>query len=230
MQENKTQIKSRMLRTAAKVWGHPETEAETDFDPLVGLMLTVNAAEFERVSNDIHQSNTRVLQQMVQLLAPDALTGPLPSHALLNTVSTDASASLSPMDQFFIPVRQVAATENGVQEKWKDYFFTPAVNCYVTKCSIRYQAAGSRLFRMGNNLSKELMAVSTASNLAPATLWLGIDGAGINLDNSQICFQLFNEAADTLFYHHLPYANGFLARRHCSINPATMMKQRMPIS
>ncbi len=209
MQENQTQIKSRMLRTAAKVWGHPETEAETAFDPLVGLMLAVNAAEFERVSNDIHQSNTRVLQQMVQLLAPDALTGPLPSHALLNTVSTDASANLSPMDQFFVPVRQVAATENGVQEKWKDYFFTPAVNCYVTKCSIRYLAAGSRLFRMGSSLSKEIMAISTASNLPPSTLWLGIDGPGINLDNSQFCFQLFNEAVNTIFYHHLPYAKWF---------------------
>lgn len=209
MQENKTQIKNRMLRTAAKVWGHPETEAETAFDPLVGLMLAVNAAEFERVSNDIHQSNTRVLQQMVQLLAPDALTGPLPSHALLNTISTDASTSLSPMDQFFVPVRQVAATETGVQEKWRDYFFTPAVNCYITKSSIRYLAAGSRLFQMSSSLSKEIMAISTASNLSPSTLWLGIDGTGTNLHNSQFCFQLLNEAFNTVFYHHLPYAKWF---------------------
>jgi hypothetical protein len=209
MQENQAQIKSRMLRTAAKVWGHPETEAETAFDPLVSLMLAVNASEFERVSNDIHQSNTRVLQQMVQLLAPDALTGPLPAHALMNTISADASTSLSPMDQFFVPVRQVAATETGIQEKWKDYFFTPTAKAYITKCSIRYMAVGNRLFRTSNSLSKEILAISDKTSLSPSTLWLGIDGPGINLNNSQFCFQLSNEAAQTVFYNHLPNAKWF---------------------
>ncbi len=204
MQENKAQIKTRMMRTAAKVWGYPETEAETAFDPLVGLMLSVNADEFERISNDIHQSNTRVLQQMVQLLAPDALTGPLPAHALLNTVSTDESAILSLEEQFFIPQRQVAATEGGIVEKWKDYFFTPTAACHINKCSVRYMATGNRLFTISNSLSKEAKAVATQSNLGAATLWLGIDNPGTSLHNSQFCFQLFNETAQALFYNHLP--------------------------
>lgn len=204
MQENKAQIKTRLMRNAARIWGYPETEAETAFDPLVGLMLAVNAAEFERVSNDIHQSNTRVLQQMVQLLAPDALTGPLPAHALLNTVSTEASATLSIEEQFFIPQRQVAATDGGIVEKWKDYFFTPTTACYINKCSVRYMATGNRLFSISNSLSKEATAIATQSSLGAATLWLGIDGPGINLHQSQFCFQLLNETAQTLFYNHLP--------------------------
>jgi hypothetical protein len=209
MQENKTQIKSRMMRTVAKVWGHPETEAETAFDPLVGMLLSVNAAEFERVSNDIHQSNTRVLQQMVQLLAPDALTGPLPAHALLNTISADASVVLNPEEQFFLPQRQVAATDGGIVEKWKDYFFTPTFNCHINRCSVRYMAAGQRLFSINSSLSKEAKAIASQSKLGAATLWLGIDGPGIGLHDSQFCFQLFDETAQTLFYNHLPNTKWF---------------------
>ena len=213
MQENKAQIKNRMMRTAAKVWGYPETEAETAFDPLVGLLLSVNAAEFERVSNDINQSNIRVLQQMVQLLAPDALTGPLPAHALLNTASTDTYATLHPEEQFFIPQRQITATEGGIIEKWKDYFFTPTATCHVNKCSVRYMATGNRLFSISNSLSKEATAIATDNKLGVATLWIGIDGPGINLNDSQFCFQLFNETAQTLFYNHLPNAKWYFDDR-----------------
>jgi hypothetical protein len=219
MQENAAQIKTRMMRAAAKVWGYPETEAETAFDPLVGLLLSVNAAEFERVSNDIQQSNTRVLQQMVQLLAPDALTGPLPAHALLNTVSTDAAATLPATEQFFMPLRQVTATDGGVQESWKDYFFTPTANCSINRCSVRYMAAGSRLFRITDSLSKEAVAISARPQFSAATLWLGIDGPGTSIHNSQFCFQLFNETAQALFYNHLPHAKWYFGKEPLQHRP-----------
>ena len=75
MNESREHIRNRMLQNAAKIWGYPETEEASNFDPLVGLLLSVNAAELERLSNEIYHSRNRVMDRIVQLLAPDV---PLP--------------------------------------------------------------------------------------------------------------------------------------------------------
>ena len=53
MQESREHIKTRMLRTASRVWGYSETESENNFDPLVSMLLTACASELEKISGEV---------------------------------------------------------------------------------------------------------------------------------------------------------------------------------
>lgn len=206
MHENSEHIKARMLQTAARIWGYPEADAATDFDPLVSLLLAVNAAEFERLSHEIHQSRTRVLEKMVQLMAPEVLTGPLPASGILYALSTEAQTEIREWDQFFYSRRISNAAENAAPNS-RDLFFTPAGRFKLNKCAVQYIATGNKLFRYTDALSKELMAYAQPQQaLQPNTLWLGIDQPAVSLDGTQFYFQIRNEVNKPAFYSQLPKA------------------------
>ena len=49
MTSNKQQIKERMMQSAAKFWGVPETDTDASFDPLVGLLMGACSTELEKI-------------------------------------------------------------------------------------------------------------------------------------------------------------------------------------
>src|SRR6266571_411097 len=101
MMENREQIKNRMIKTAARLWGYSEDETESSFDPLVGLLFSASALELEKISNEIQATRARLLERMVQLLSPEVLSGPLPAHAVLYARAVEEEARLQDTDQFF---------------------------------------------------------------------------------------------------------------------------------
>ena len=42
------------MKTAARLWGYPEDETESSFDPLVNVLFSATALELEKISNEIH--------------------------------------------------------------------------------------------------------------------------------------------------------------------------------
>lgn len=206
MHENSEHIKARMLQAAARIWGYPEADAATDFDPLVSLLLAVNAAEFERLSNEIHQSRTRVMERMVQLMAPEVLTGPLPASGILYALSTEAIVNILERDQFFYSKRTSNVAESDLPGT-RDLFFTPAGNFTLNKCAVQYMATGNKLFRYTDTMAKELIAYAQPQQpLEPNTLWLGIDQLQVSLNQTQFYFQIRNEVNKAAFYSQLPKA------------------------
>ncbi len=203
MPETREHIRNRMLQVAARAWGYPETEAESSFDPIVSMLLSVNAAEFERVSGEIAGSRARVLERMVELLSPDMLTGPLPAHAIMSATAQTDIAIVDQKEQFFFS-RKTAA-DNG-QVRTKDVFFTPTGSFQVSRSNIRYMATGSKLYQLGASASKELLAYNTGPELSPSVLWIGIDHPSISLHNAQFYFELRNEVIRPFFYTQLPKA------------------------
>ena len=89
------------MKTAARLWGYPEDETESSFDPLVNVLFSACALELEKISNEIHASRARLLERMVQLLSPEVLCSPLPSHAVMHAKSIDRTAWLEESDQFY---------------------------------------------------------------------------------------------------------------------------------
>lgn len=102
MQESREHIKTRMLKNAARAWGYAETEPENNFDPLVSMLLTACSIELEKISGEIQGSRARVLERLVQLLSPDAFTGPLPAHAIGHAVPVDKSLTVTEHEQYYI--------------------------------------------------------------------------------------------------------------------------------
>lgn len=210
MEETKEHIKTRMLKNAARLWGHPETEAENSFDPLVSILLAACSTELEKISHEIYNSRARVLEKTVKLLAPDTLTGPLPAHAIASATPVENSAWIQEDTQFYISGKQAAGAESDRLET-KDIFFSPTNSFRLNKASIRFMAAGNKLFKIQPNMGKEVMArSSTGTELPASTLWLGIDEPGVNLHETTFYFDFRNELNKKLFYYGLSKAKWYL--------------------
>jgi hypothetical protein len=207
MVETKAHIKDRMLKAASAVWGYADKIKESDFDPLMSLLMEVYAAELEKMSNEISMSRERVLQKMVQLMAPDVLTAPVPSSAILFAQSLEERQLLEEKEQFLL-----AHTRHGA-ELW----FSPAGNYLVTDTRVLYMATGGRLFRYPGPGERETNA-ALSSPVPTNTLWLGLSGEVAALNGAQFFFDL-PDAAAAVFYHHLPGTKWYYGNEQLPAEP-----------
>lgn len=206
MNESREHIRNRMLQNAAKIWGYPETEEASNFDPLVGLLLSVNAAELERLSNEIYHSRNRVMERIVQLLAPDVLTGPRLAAAILNANSLEDVAALSVKEQFFITQNVRSNTDE--TSRTTDLFFTPTDNFIINKCKVRFAATGNKIYRYPGGVTKELIGIAEEQQwLQPSVLWIAVDQKELNLNDTQFYFQYRSEVNRAIFYNQLKNAS-----------------------
>lgn len=209
MPESREQIKTRMLKSAARAWNLPDAEAESNFDPLVSMLLTACSVELEKISGEIESSRARVLEKMVQLLSPDAFTGALPAHAVATATPVEKRSEIAENQQLYLTKKIQAASENDDTER-KDLFFTPSASFTLSRATVRFMAVGDELYRMTNGIIKEKIGQAEQGKELPAcSLWLGIDEPGITLDNCSFYFDLRNEANKKLFYHQLPKADWY---------------------
>ncbi len=81
-------IRSRMIKNAARIWGVDGDDIESTFDPIVTMLIEACAFELNKVNSEILNSQSRILERLAQVLSPDTFTGaPLPSGASLQTCS-----------------------------------------------------------------------------------------------------------------------------------------------
>lgn len=206
MPEHQQHIKDRMIRTAARIWGLPESETENNFDPLVAMLLGACADELEKISGEIESSRARVLERIVQLLSPEALTGPLAAHAVAHAQPTDAVAVIGPETQFFVSRRQAPQQEGG-HAQWKDVYFTPAGRFKLNQAQIAWSATGNKLYRHQPGNFKELTAMALPGQTLPSgTIWLALQTGLPGLQGLQFYFDMPRQEYRDLFFNQLTQA------------------------
>src|SRR4028118_1969784 len=89
---SKEVIKNRMLKYALSYSSIKNAE---DLDPVVKLMLEALSLELYNLSNDIKDTQVRILEKIAGLLAPDFLTSPTPAHAMLHATPVEPAALLA---------------------------------------------------------------------------------------------------------------------------------------
>src|SRR5579859_7234226 len=218
MTETRTHIKERMLKAAAAAWGYTDKVSESAFDPLVALLIEVYAAELEKISNEICMSRERVLEKMIRLMAPDVLTAPVPAHGILYAQSIAEQLLVDVREQFYVTHQQMAAAHQQPPAGSAEIWFSPAGNYTVTDISIKYMAAGQKIFRCNTPANREIWSPA-AVPLQPNTLWLGIAGEPAAFKGAQVYFELHNEGSRAAFYHHLPEARWWRGSRQLKIRP-----------
>ncbi|MBO0950449.1 type VI secretion system baseplate subunit TssF [Fibrella forsythiae] len=169
--DTRDQIKARMLRDAARLWGLTDhqlgaTDIATAFDPLVDLLFGVLATESERVYGEILASRGRILERLVQVLLPETVTGPKPAHGLLVAQSTESLASIG-SEVVFTTRHPQTADELGLLPAGKFSLLNGRVVC---------GAAGTQLWRTDEQQNRTVVATAPPHRRLPDyTLWLGLD-------------------------------------------------------
>jgi hypothetical protein len=198
--ETRELIRSRMLREVARIWGYKESEMDVSgFDPLVNLLVSACSTEFEKLSKELNQSNTRVLQRLVESLTPDVFTAALPAHALAHARPIEPRATVHPKISFF------QSWEH--QEVVKDVYFSALDQYPLFDATVKYLASGSQLFEIRDYIHKEPVLKASGKTLEPGVLWIGLE---INpqleaLDGMQFCFDWKLEANRSAYLDLLPF-------------------------
>lgn len=173
MAESREKIKSRMLRTASKMWGYSEDEAETSFDPLVSMLLTSCASELVNISQEISDSQSRITEKLIELLSPDTVSGVIPSHAIASGRPLEPTYLLQPDYQFFYN-KKIRDSQKNAASAGKDIFFSSTLPVNLVDGRIKYHAYGQKIYEMDKHFHKEILDQSDKS-LPDSHLYLGVD-------------------------------------------------------
>lgn len=219
MKENtKEEIRNRMLRKAATLWGVPANEIEMSFDPIVSLLITACAAEIEKISGEIDESQTRITEKIIQLMTPEYIFGARPAHSILYTEPIDPVLNIK--SEYLFSFKKKRSYKN-VSENFKDIYFSPAQEFNLVNANIKYIATGNLISEI--NKSKQLQTVFKSdkrSSLLHSTLYLGIVSNEVELSFKDVSFYFEQQDVKlgSVFYHHLKNAQWYINDKKIKTN------------
>jgi hypothetical protein len=212
MKEKKERIKDRMLKTAARLWGYPDAEVETSFDPVVQLLLEACASELEKISGEVDVSHARLVERLAQIMMPEPITSSQPAYGILHAMATEAVADIHADHQFY------HHTKTGTHSR--DLFFSPVTSHRLFRGQVQYLAIGNKLYETRDNWFKEqILQGKTFPDMAPNHLWIGLSMEDVahSWEGMSFFFDLRNAHQQEMFYHYLPLARVFINDKELSI-------------
>jgi hypothetical protein len=173
MRESKDKIKSRMIRNAARIWGFQEPQSENSFDPVVSLLLGACAFELEKISSEINNSESRIIERLVNILTPQPITCAQPAYAVAYARPTGKGAKVNPAYEFYADIR--VSDQYDQKREEKQIFFSPTGTFRLTDGRLRYVAAHKRVYEIVDDQYKDIVAEKFISPLSRSTLYIGLE-------------------------------------------------------
>ena len=168
----KEEIKNRMIKNAANMWGVAANEIEMSFDPVVSLLISACASEIEKISGEVDESQTRITEKVIQLMTPETISGPRPAHAILYAEPIDDITQITTEYHFNYRKEE---THKKTSVKYKDIYFSPVQDYNLVNANIEYIATGNTLIQLEEKKNREIVAQNTKNSiLPPSTLYIGL--------------------------------------------------------
>jgi hypothetical protein len=211
--EQKERIKDRMLKTAARLWGYPDAEVASSFDPIVQLLLEACSSELEKISGEVDVSHARLVERLAQIMMPEPITSSQPAYGILHAGSNEPSTSIHSDHQLFYTLR------NGFNSK--DLFFMPLTRHRLFRGQVRYTAIGNRLFETRDHWFKEqILQGQLSADIPPNHMWIGLhlEGNPSSVEEMSFFFDLRNVHQQEMFYHYLPLARFYMGNTPLKID------------
>jgi len=217
--ESKLQIKNRMIKKAASLWGVAPNEIESSFDPIVSLLISACASEIEKLSTEFQNSQSRVTEQLIQLMTPEMVYGAKPAHGIIYVEPIEAKTTITPEHLLFYKKR--VKTANAGQDV-KNIYFSALQSSVLVDAGIKAVVCKDQLFEYeGKRKTVSNLKMATGLDLPPSTLYLGIKPGHKKIDLSDVSlyFELMDMKGRELFYHHLKNADFFFEGKPVTTNP-----------
>lgn len=157
-------LKGRMLRHIAALWGVKNTEA---LDPLVRLMIEALAGELQKTYHDIHSFEKKILEKIAVLMTPGLMSAPYGAHGIAHAQPVDSKLTIYQTTHFFYRKKMGKDTH-------AELFFTPVDNVSLFDGDIKYIVTGNKVFTTDENMQKSLVIDGRGSYGQNNTIWLGI--------------------------------------------------------
>lgn len=195
-------IKNRMIKKAATIWGVAPNEIETSFDPIISLLISACASEIEKISSEISDSQTRITERLIQLMTPDTVFGPKPAHAIIYSEPSEKTTIAKEEFQFYFKKK---VTYNNTSIKYRNIYFSPVFDFKLVDASVKYIATGNNIFEVDSQKNQKTLFQDARSSLPSSTIYIGLSSrlGTIPLTDISFYFELLDPEDRTLFYHNL---------------------------
>ena len=198
---SKASVKSRLTRQAAELWGYSEADLD-GFDPLVNLLLEACSVEFEKVGQELNNTQHRLVERLATLLNPDVVDAPQPAHGIAQAQANEPVVMLPVAAQFVFMPPTV-----GRQAAGQELFFSPLQDTRLVSGAVRCLATDSVIWQVEPTGQKRVVAQAT--NQLPAAhrrLWIGLElpAQSANFDDLTFYFDWLNEPRRDAYASFLP--------------------------
>ena len=198
---SKASVKSRLTRQAAELWGYGEADLDS-FDPLVHLLLEACAVEFEKIGQELHNTQYRLIERLASLLNPDVVDAPQPAHAIAQAQARETVVALPDDAQFVFSPSIV-----GRQAAGQELYFSPLQPTRLVSGAVRCLATDSAVWQVQPTGQKRLVAQAVAPPPAEyRRLWMGLElpADGVALHDLAFYFDWLNEPRRAAYAAFLP--------------------------
>jgi hypothetical protein len=205
----KETIKSRMSKNASDIWG---VRSIDNLDPLIKLLVEALASEINKLSSEINNIETRLLERIAHLLTPDILMSVRPAHMILHAQPTEEQMAVDKSSDFIVDGDQL---QRGIS-------FYPAGIFSITAGEVRSLVCAQKIFRVEKDRRKYIHARTLArSEKFTNNLWIGLDISPsiTRVKNLSFYFDLPNMENKNELLHLLPYTLWSFEGSMLSINP-----------
>ncbi|HET9505143.1 MAG TPA: hypothetical protein VFO93_16485 [Hymenobacter sp.] len=212
---SKASVKNRLTRQAAEFWGYAENDLD-GFDPLVHLLLEACAVEFEKMGQELHHTQHRLLERLAALLNPEVIDIAQPAYAVAQARAREALVALPSSAQFgFQPATA------GRQAAGPELYFSPLQDIRLVGGAVRCLATHDTVWQLDASGQKRVLAHHAA---APPTahrrLWLGLDlPPGVALEDLTLYLEWFNEPHRAAYAAFLPGEEWRLGSTALTVRP-----------
>lgn len=197
----KEDVKDRLFRNAANFWGIRNID---NLDPMVKLLVEAFASEVYKLSNEVNNMETRLLERTASLLTPDILMSVRPAHTILQVYPLEAHSLLNKTTGFYYD----DAVFN-MKHQIKNISFYPVGAFPLVKGQVRNIICGGNLYTYDKFHIKEITARSTQrSEIFAQTIWIGLDlhQSVDSIENLSFYFDLLNIENKLEYLHLLPFS------------------------
>jgi len=202
----KEQIKDRLIKRTAEIWGVDELELEHSFDPIISLIYDAFSHELLRISNSIKSSRTRITERLVDLLTPEVSTLAKPAHAILHSTPIETSEIVNQYNQF-IYRKRLSGIDVNANKSVDEFYFSPTGQFDISNCDIKYIVGQKRIGIVENlRINDFLTAEEHYSHpIEYNTFWIGLKTQTEldSLQNLQLYFNTTSLTKKELFLNNL---------------------------
>ncbi len=201
--ETKEKIKDRILKQAARVWGYTDQEFESSFDPVVALLLEAVASELQKLSNELDNSQSRIVERLLDITTPEVFSAAKPSHAILHAQPLEESYELKYENQFYSK-KSMPNVYDPTNPIIKTLYFGPTAKFQLYDLPLTHVAFGKSLYSVEQSFHKHKLLSSTES-LANSTLYLGFNAKNFRgkIEDFMLYASVVNQQFQDMFYHYL---------------------------
>lgn len=208
--DTQERIRDRILRKAAQIWGYTDSDLETSFDPVVGLLLKACASELEKLSVELDNSRSRVIERLLEIMTPESKTGVVPSRSVMYAAPAENNFVISTEHQFLCR-KTIQNIYDPLRPDVKELYFGTTLPFTLAKAELEYLMYDNALYSLKRVIHKDPVAKS--SRYLPAgTLWLGlkIPKETDTLKKLMFFTDIRNVSQREMFYNYLKQAKIFI--------------------